>query len=595
MSEKFYKISTTVMDKIEEMDLSKSEIVVYLRLKTINPFGDSFKTIEIKALANLTKMSESSVRRSLHKLEAKNLIKRSDDGYLLTSKSNLSGMTEEVSGMTEESFRNDGEFSKLKEGVSEMTEPQKPFCTRDAMNELIMAHVKLVDSHNKIVSILAEKVSEMTGESFNSDGSFRNDGITFRNENSSFRNDGKSFRNDGKVSEMTESTLETTANKEFQNALDYIDSNRLNKTFLDWSEEKNNLNFQNKENGVNKIEEKDVSNQTNLSENKQGLSQKQEDVGKDKLAPQVEQSTEIVAVVKQDPFFNKPRNPNRRTQIEDWIPEGPWKTTTQKGWPCLDWKFVDYVARNMFVKEFGNTEDQAFANATNYFKNDVNRIPIQWEAYQHHSFKAAASIQAGTQATGVIKEADVAKLESVSTAFQQMPEHLQVTDKSQEFTLLTAQTKTEDALPPAPSVHKLKAIEAIVTPTPVVAMKPPSSAEEYLKGMKATTPQQEEEATPEQKAEFFKAYRQMLFKGVGKKMEKLKEDRKTSQIEQWRTDIHDPILQAKVVKEVNASGRWYVEYNENGYPIIRENNDFIPEFTPKHHQENFIEVEAEVA
>lgn len=196
------------------------------------------------------------------------------------------------------------------------------------------------------------------------------------------------------------------------------------------------------------------------------------------IIPQIKETAKI------DPYFNNPRNPNRKRQLDDWIPDGPWRVETQSGFPTLDWKFVDYVSHKFFIDQFGDSEDQAMAKTKAYFRNDVNRLPEQWEAYQQHAFKATAAIHAGATATGQLKEADKEKLESISTAFKELPEYYQTTNKPTEIKPIEAQTKAY--FPSDIPESKI--------------MKPATNAQEYRQITGA-----DNEATLEQKKAFFAA------------------------------------------------------------------------------------------
>jgi hypothetical protein len=267
---------------------------------------------------------------------------------------------------------------------------------------------------------------------------------------------------------------------------------------------------------------------------------KEEEDKNGQIIPQIKETAKI------DTYFNNPRNPNRKRQLDDWIPDGPWRVETQSGFPTLDWKFVDYVSHKFFIQQFGDTEDQAMAKTKAYFRNDINRLPEQWEAYQQHALKAIAAIHAGATATGQLKDADKEKLESVSTAFKELPKYYQTTNKPTEFKQIEAQTKAY--------------FPSEVTPSESKIMKPAANAQEYRQITGG-----DDEATLEQKRNFFSAMAK-LSQGNGGLIRTKKAEPK-SRLEILNQQLHDPILRTYVLQEVRQSDKWAIEYGESGEPI----------------------------
>ena len=62
----------------------------------------------------------------------------------------------------------------------------------------------------------------------------------------------------------------------------------------------------------------------------------------------------------------------------DWLPDGVWKTEHGE----LDPSFCDWLARK-WVARYQNCDLlESIANVKCYFKNDPDKLPIQWEYYQ---------------------------------------------------------------------------------------------------------------------------------------------------------------------------------------------------------------------
>lgn len=74
-SNKFFKLSTTVISFLTRQKLSSTEICVYLTIKSFNPFGDGSRKFKIKELCEILNVSRSTIMRSLRTLKHKQIIK----------------------------------------------------------------------------------------------------------------------------------------------------------------------------------------------------------------------------------------------------------------------------------------------------------------------------------------------------------------------------------------------------------------------------------------------------------------------------------------------------------------------------------------
>jgi predicted transcriptional regulator len=74
-SNKFFKLTTTVISFLTRQKLSSTDICVYLTIKSFNPFGDGSRRFKIKELCQILDVSRSTIMRSLRKLKQKQIIK----------------------------------------------------------------------------------------------------------------------------------------------------------------------------------------------------------------------------------------------------------------------------------------------------------------------------------------------------------------------------------------------------------------------------------------------------------------------------------------------------------------------------------------
>lgn len=94
-----------------------------------------------------------------------------------------------------------------------------------------------------------------------------------------------------------------------------------------------------------------------------------------------------VPAVRPDPFFS--RKPRSQDLIWDWIPDGPWKSSSGN----LDVDFVNWRAHRWMQKYGALDIHEARSNVRLYFQNDPTRLASNWQEYQEvmaHKFGNAA-------------------------------------------------------------------------------------------------------------------------------------------------------------------------------------------------------------
>ncbi len=269
----------------------------------------------------------------------------------------------------------------------------------------------------------------------------------------------------------------------------------------------------------------DSLNQSSLTEKDQGLTMKPTDSGKDQLSPQVDftdnqnnKTTDNCLLItdnckRVDPYFGQ--NKRQQNQFGDWIPDGPWLKTNDKGRRYLDHSFVEYRAKKFFVKNWGDELPEAISKTIKYYRNDVERLAIDWEEYHQTALNVAANIQAYTKSTGQIKHTDVEKLESIKSAFQVLPEDVRSTDKMVEFKPVIAQT-----LLPSENTDLDKGKEKMINPIQK-GIESSQSAKEYAQRLQEMPlPNGEKPVTMEQRAEMMSAMRNFLGGKFGKSLVK---------------------------------------------------------------------------